>query len=363
MTLALTAGLTTVSPQASAAPVTPVTYTQAANTAQVTQTAKTAKSSTVRYTTANLHIRSKASGSATSRGVIPKNAQVTVTGKAKGKWTPVKYKKLTGWSSANYLTTKKPQTTKLPSTSKPAAKKPAAKKPAASTTPQISITAPKSGKTASSGKKKYSVKYSKTGRVRVNTSKITAYNPNGDTVAAAASGINLGPGRYTIKTSVTYQPASGQSWGSKRTTTKTTHVTVSSNKTAPSWVRTARGYLNSMGGKNVPIVDFDGWCGSKKVSGCSSDNGYIAINKSFNSMSTSRQKWLIAHEYAHQKQFDVWSKLRKSSTYKTLFRSDPELLANCMASQRGYTNHGAHKQCTTSRLKYSANIWKGVVKN
>lgn len=136
-------------------------------------------------------------------------------------------------------------------------------------------------------------------------------------------------------------------------------------KAAPSWVRTARKYLDAVGGKDVRVKDFNGRCGSSKrtVAACSYSDGSIGIHKSFNSMSTSRQRWAMTHEYAHQKQFAVWSRLMKSPTYKSLFKSDLELLANCMASQRGYTNHGVHRLCTPARLKYSANIWKGVVKD
>ncbi|RWZ83757.1 SH3 domain-containing protein [Glutamicibacter sp. HZAU] len=56
-------------------------------------------------TTANLNLRSKASTSSKSYGVMPKGTAVDPTGKKSGTWTQVVWKRKTGWASSKYLKT------------------------------------------------------------------------------------------------------------------------------------------------------------------------------------------------------------------------------------------------------------------
>lgn len=353
---ALTLGITstaTATPQqtgTSAHAITASAHTAALATAKKSVTVK-------KTTTANLHMRASATTKSRSVTVIPKGKTVTVTGKAKGKWHPVSYNGKKGWASGTYL---KPAKTV---TSKPATSS-TAKKPAStptSSTPNLTINS-FTNATVSAGKSKsYTPTYKYTGSVKVNSKLISAYNSRGQKVAASFGSIHLSPGRYTIKATVTYQPKTGSTWGKARTASKTSTVTVS--QPTAKWMAPHRAHLDKLGGKSIPLIEFNGWCSGVKVSGCANTDGYIMINKSLDSLSKSRQQWVVTHEYAHQKQFAVWSKLNKSATYKRLFGSNPEFLANCMASQRGYTNHGDNKRCTKERLTYSANVWKGVVKN
>ena len=58
-------------------------------------------------TTANLHLRSAASGSASSRALMPKGSVVVPTGKKSGVWWELKWSGKTGWASSDHLQTKK----------------------------------------------------------------------------------------------------------------------------------------------------------------------------------------------------------------------------------------------------------------
>ncbi|MGP9608463.1 SH3 domain-containing protein [Glutamicibacter sp. AOP33-2CA-4] len=63
------------------------------------------KGGSVRYTTANLNLRTGAGTGYRSLGVIPQGEKVTVSQTSKG-WAKVSSSKGTGWSSASYLTSK-----------------------------------------------------------------------------------------------------------------------------------------------------------------------------------------------------------------------------------------------------------------
>jgi len=67
----------------------------------------------------------------------------------------------------------------------------------------------------------------------------------------------------------------------------------------------------------------------------------------------------MAHELAHQYQFQVWDTLMSSPTYASLYGSNIELLANCMTRARNY-NGGGH-YCTSEQKEWANNIWYGVV--
>lgn len=63
---------------------------------------------TTKYTTANLNIRSSASTSSSKIGSIPQGKQVTCLGSSNG-WYKVKYNGVTGWVSGQYLSNTKSQ--------------------------------------------------------------------------------------------------------------------------------------------------------------------------------------------------------------------------------------------------------------
>lgn len=58
---------------------------------------------TAMKTTANLHLRQKASTSSKSLGIIKKGSTVKPTGKKNGKWVEIRFGSKTGWASSSYL--------------------------------------------------------------------------------------------------------------------------------------------------------------------------------------------------------------------------------------------------------------------
>ncbi len=67
----------------------------------------------------------------------------------------------------------------------------------------------------------------------------------------------------------------------------------------------------------------------------------------------------MAHELAHIHQFRVWGALQASPGYAALYGGSIELLANCMAAQRGYPSGSV--SCSGAQLDFGAAIWHGYV--
>lgn len=130
---------------------------------------------------------------------------------------------------------------------------------------------------------------------------------------------------------------------------------------SPAWLVEIRNILNSVGGSNYKLEEFNGICGGVNAIACSYSTGEIKVHYSINNYSNSYKKTVMAHELAHQYQFKVWNTLMQSQTYKTLYRSNIEHLANCMASAKGYYEHG--QVCNSSMINYAKNIWNGKVIN
>lgn len=128
-----------------------------------------------------------------------------------------------------------------------------------------------------------------------------------------------------------------------------------------SWLSRVRSILNSVGGAGVPLRQYNGNCGGVRAIACSYPSGYIAVSSALASKSSSYVKWAMAHELAHQYQFRVWRTLNASKTYKTLFRSNIELLANCMAYAKGAPRYG--HACSSAQITWAAGIWRGTVRN
>lgn len=128
-----------------------------------------------------------------------------------------------------------------------------------------------------------------------------------------------------------------------------------------SWLSRVRSILNSVGGAGVPLRQYNGSCGGVRAIACSYPSGYIAVSSALANKSSSYVKWAMAHELAHQYQFRVWRTLNASKTYKTLFRSNIELLANCMAYAKGAPRYG--HACSSAQITWAAGIWRGTVRN
>jgi len=124
------------------------------------------------------------------------------------------------------------------------------------------------------------------------------------------------------------------------------------------WFSQMRSILNSVGGSGVRLVAFDGQCGRVWAAACSK-SGAIMVNSSIGGWSYNRKVWAMDHELAHQYQFRVWSTLMASDTYRSLFGSNIELLANCMTQARGL-NYSSQR-CSGSQVAFAGGIWQGRV--
>ena len=127
------------------------------------------------------------------------------------------------------------------------------------------------------------------------------------------------------------------------------------------WFQDLRNRLNNVGGGWVQLFEFDGQCGSVRAAACSWSTGKIGVTREIAGWRESRKNWVMVHEYAHQIYFRNINAISNSNGYRSLFGSNPELLANCMASAWGYTDHGHNGQCYGDRLSWARSIWNGVV--
>lgn len=119
-----------------------------------------------------------------------------------------------------------------------------------------------------------------------------------------------------------------------------------------------RAALDRVGGAHVPLQEYAGACGGVTADACAMRSGEIRFTAAVAGWSDGRLHWAMAHELAHIHQFAVWGAMTASPTYAALFGGDPELLANCMAQQRGF---GGGVSCSGEQLAWSAGIWAGSV--
>lgn len=117
-----------------------------------------------------------------------------------------------------------------------------------------------------------------------------------------------------------------------------------------------RAALDRVGGSHVPLLAYDGMCGSVQAAACADSGGVILFTGAVAGYSDSRLHWVMAHELAHISQFGVWNAMTASPGYASLFGGDPELLANCMAQQRGYPSGTV--VCSGAQLDWGAAIWQ-----
>lgn len=130
----------------------------------------------------------------------------------------------------------------------------------------------------------------------------------------------------------------------------------SSCETVPNWFSSLRAILNEVGGAHVGLAEAGP--NNCAADACSNSNGTIYVRPALGNYSTENKYWAMTHELAHQYQFPIMDQIQGSAGYANYFGGDIELLANCMAQQRG---HGAGIQCTREQLDFSASIWEGRV--
>lgn len=135
----------------------------------------------------------------------------------------------------------------------------------------------------------------------------------------------------------------------------------STGSTGGDWIGEMRSRLTDVGGGGYDLFEYDGNCSGTQAPACAYSGQGIAVSSSIMQLSDSQKNWAMVHELAHMYQYNVWSTLVNSASYQNIFGGNIELLANCMASARGYTNHGHNSQCTAERLDYGRSIWDGIV--
>lgn len=122
-------------------------------------------------------------------------------------------------------------------------------------------------------------------------------------------------------------------------------------------VSTMRSILTALGGeRSIQIVEAQVVCGMSNAVGCASREK-IAIASKVRGYSSAWKWYLMAHEYAHVVHFRQWDQVNNHSTYKSAFRSNPEHLADCMASVKGRRVSGKGYSCTNPQLNFARAVW------
>lgn len=135
----------------------------------------------------------------------------------------------------------------------------------------------------------------------------------------------------------------------------------SSTPATDGWFEDFRARLDKVGGAHVPLREFDGVCGDVRAVACTFSADDIAVSKDIASYSSSRKDWVAAHELAHTYQWKKWGALQASKGFQQLFGGDVELLANCMVTGRGVTDHGHLSKCTPERVAWAAKVYDGAI--
>jgi len=118
-----------------------------------------------------------------------------------------------------------------------------------------------------------------------------------------------------------------------------------------------RAALDRVGGAGVGLYESSS-CAGGSAPACANSNGYIKYRADVADWDEGRLNWAMAHELAHIYQFRVWGSLTSSSAYDSMFGSDPEFLANCMAVVRGYPGSVG---CDGDQQAWASGIWVGAV--
>lgn len=115
--------------------------------------------------------------------------------------------------------------------------------------------------------------------------------------------------------------------------------------------------LDQVGGAGVGLYESSS-CAGGEAPACANSGGYIKYRADIASWSMPRLQWAMAHELAHIYQFRVWGALNDAPAYVSLFGSDPEFLANCMALVRGYPGS---QGCGPEQQAWASAIWVAAV--
>lgn len=119
-----------------------------------------------------------------------------------------------------------------------------------------------------------------------------------------------------------------------------------------------RAALDLVGGGGIGLYESSS-CAGGNAPACANSNGYIKYRADIANWSSGRLNWAMAHELAHIYQFRVWGALTSSGAYGSMFGSDPEFLANCMALVRGYPGSVG---CNGDQQAWASGIWVGAVR-
>ncbi|KJL21343.1 hypothetical protein RN51_02359 [Microbacterium oxydans] len=175
---------------------------------------------------------------------------------------------------------------------------------------------------------------------------VAAEKENPDTVAAATATV------HALTEKVGAEVASWQ-------------AAQSSGPGGPAWSSSGpdgyarvRAALDLVGGGGVGLYESSS-CAGGNAPACANSNGYIKYRADIANWGAGRLNWAMAHELAHIYQFRVWGSLTSSGAYGSLFGSDPEFLANCMAVVRGYPGSVG---CNGDQQAWASGIWVGVVR-
>ena len=130
------------------------------------------------------------------------------------------------------------------------------------------------------------------------------------------------------------------------------------SSSGPEGYARVRAALDLVGGGGVGLYESSS-CAGGNAPACANSNGYIKYRADIVNWSAGRLNWAMAHELAHIYQFRVWGALTSSGAYASMFGSDPEFLANCMAVVRGYPGSVG---CNGDQQAWASGIWVGAVR-
>lgn len=118
--------------------------------------------------------------------------------------------------------------------------------------------------------------------------------------------------------------------------------------------------LNDVGGSWVSLGAADIVCRVDWAAACAHPGGYIEVDTQY--LGNSYWWWypIMMHEYAHQIQYNHWTKLNNSNRYYELFGGDAEWLADCMSAARisGYESAYGYS-CSQDQINYGSGGWSG----
>ncbi len=118
-----------------------------------------------------------------------------------------------------------------------------------------------------------------------------------------------------------------------------------------------RAKLDALGGASIPIVIKSQVCNNSAAIGCASMSTMtISIASSVASRSSAWRYYVLAHEMGHIYHFRQWSIVNANSTYKSLFKSNPEHLADCFASVKGRRIEGKGYGCSQNQLNFAKRV-------